>query len=263
MYNGLLDHRWSYNMQINKEMMIKIMGPIAESEDLKVSLFIVSKKDPRLKKLNLDPTLAPEKRAAKLRQWAEEQRFVAVIEMGDKVFAHANEKFAQQLEKQQDLSIEGKKVAVKTLTDDESEKLSLLGENFEDYLLTEVDESEAKEEGKHKEVSAFVDSRYQLREYLALNRLISDKIYMDHVIARMENVPGEVILNCLKRFEEARREDQRQKEADEKHHRIKDQEIQKSILKEEIKQGEIKNTQKKHETLSQSEKRVKRTRGTI
>src|SRR5436309_488931 len=101
-------------MQIDKTVLEKIMGPIAAGEqEVKVSLFIASKKDPRLKKLDLDPSLSPAQRAEKLRKWAQDHRFVAVIEMGDKVFAHAHAKYAEQLKNQQDLAIDGKKVSVK------------------------------------------------------------------------------------------------------------------------------------------------------
>lgn len=219
-------------MPIDRVDFEKIMGNSLTGNDseMKISLFIVSKKDPRLKKLELGK-LNREQRAEKLHKWAQDYRFVAVIEMGDTIFAHTHAKFAEQLG-QKEISIEGKKVTVKSLSDEEANQLSIVGQTFEEYVLKESEEEKTEGKDSSKEhMSAF---RSTIRQYFAENRLVSDQMWMKHVIARMENIPGQIILECLRRIDEARREQEKQKAADEKYFDIKKQDIKKTILKEEV-----------------------------
>ncbi len=244
-------------MQVNKEVFEKIMGPVGSVDlDIKVSLFIVSKKDPRLKKLDLSG-LTPQQRVEKLQKWAQNHRFVAVIQMGDQVFAHANAQVAEKLESK-GVSLDGKKVAIKALTDEESEKLAAVGKAFEEYAIAEAKEEEKTEKQKDRERRSQAISR----EYAAL---INDPArfheYIDRVIARMDNVPGQVILQCMKRFEEARREEQKQAEADAKHYRIVEDEIKKGIKKEEIKKEEIVAKAQQQSHVGEDAQRVNRIRG--
>lgn len=233
-------------MQLDRKIIENIMGPIGEGQQVNVSLFIVSAKHPRLKKLDLDPHLSPEARAKKLHKWAQEHRFVAVIAMGDKVFAHANADYAAKLQGMKDLSIDGKKVSVKELTAEESDQLSSVGEAFEQYLLQESEEEEAA--GK-PEKAVLEPGRFEVRQFLSSQKLVSDQMHMDYVIASMQNVPGQVILNCLRQMSEARREAEKEKKEDEKRSDIKGQQIKKEILKREIIEGEIKGSQLKQDAV--------------
>ena len=249
-------------MKINKDIFEKIMGSIVEDDqEIKISMFVASKKNSGLKKLNLDK-LSPEQRAAKLHQWAQDHRFVAVIEMGDRVFAHVHAKYAEQLGNQKDLSVDDKKVLIKALTDEEADKLSLVGETFEAYVLSESEEATIQEEKEEKEETKEAAFAPRVaRQYLAMNLLISDKMQMEHLIARMGNIPDQVILNCLRQIAEARREQEKQKEADDKYFRIKDREIQKSIVRSEITKEEVRGQTKKNTIAKEDSQRLNRTRG--
>ncbi len=206
-------------MDIKPESIEKILGPMAtsEGEAIKVSLYIVSTKWPRLKKLDLS-NLNPEERAAKLKKWAEGNRFVAVVEMGDRVFAYANAEFAEKLQKQHDLSLDGKRVAVTDLSEDAYKYLSTIGEAFEDYLLnTPQEEQFTAIVTKEKQTEEKDQNLPPIRQYLAGKRLLSDQLYMiDALIAKMENIPHKVILSCLQRMNEIQREiAERQREDEE------------------------------------------------
>jgi hypothetical protein len=246
-------------MEINKKVLEKIMGPIVEGDqEIKVSLFIASKKNPRLKKLNLEKAISPEDRAAKLHKWAQDNRFVAVIEMGDKVFAHAHANVAERLGKQ-DLAIDGKKVSVKALSEEESKQLSIVGEAFEEFVLQVPEEKEEKE-NKEEAHAQYTGSISSIRQYLAESRLVSDQMHMHYLIARMQNIPGEVILDCLRRFNEALREEKKRKEENDKYFAIKEREIEKAIRRGEITKEEIKSQIGKQEAVAEDARRVRRTR---
>lgn len=236
-------------MKLDKGVLEKMMGPMAEGE-VNVSLFVVSAKHPRLKKLDLDPHLSPEKRAEKLHKWAQQHRFVAVIEIGDQMFAHTHANYADKLQGIEELSIGGKKVTIKALTDEEAEQLSSVGEAFEQYVL-----DEAKEEEKPAEASD-VQIRSEARQFLATQKLVSDQMHMNFVIASMQNVPGKVILDCLRLFSEARREAEKQKKEDQRRADIKEEVIRKDILKREIKTQVLKGEQ-----LEQQQEHIDQTRG--
>lgn len=243
-------------MEIKRQAVEKFLGPIAEDQmQIKVSLFVTSSKNQRLKKLNLE-RLTPEERAAKLHKWGQQHRFVAVVEMGDMVFANVHEKHAKQLRGLEDLTLNGKKVTVRDLTNEEADQLAAVGEAFEEYALQES-EKEKKEE---KEGSSF-NGRSMPREYLSKNRLISDQMHSNHLIGLMaKNRIGTIILNCMQKFNEAQREEKKQKEADDKYFDTKKSEIKKGVLREEIKQGEIKSQEQKQTIIEEDSQRINRLR---
>ena len=84
-------------MRIDKNLLAGIIGSIEGTGEVTVSLFIMLSKSSRLKKLDLDPNLSREERAEKLHKYAQQHRFVAVIEKGDQVFAHAHAEHAEKL----------------------------------------------------------------------------------------------------------------------------------------------------------------------
>lgn len=237
-------------MALDKLDISKIMGPVEGNSKMTVSLFVVSSKSPRLKMLDLNSPLSAEKRAEKLRKWAEGHRLVAVIEAGDQVFAHANERFAAQLAQQHDLSINGKKVTVKALSDEQYEQLALVDAAFEEYVKQHpIDEAKDL-------VEKSPDSQHEIRQYLATHRLVSDQTFVAYLVAKMQNLSDEIILNCLRKMAESNREVARRRKEAEKKREILKEAIEREILKEEILTYEI-----KQDELRADAARINRTRG--
>ena len=244
---------------INKAAIESLMGPLAEG-DIKVSLFIVSSKSPHLKKLNLD-NLSTEERTRKLHKWGQAYRFVAVIELGDMIFAHTYAKHAEKLQALEDLSLNGKKVAVKALTEEESQQLSAIGEAFEEHVLISSEE-ESKETEEESNQQSQANSGYVSYQYLARDRLMHPQLQTYFLIEHMvKRSLGKILSDCMQKYLEAQRELQKQKEADEKYYRIKQQEIKREILNSEIKQGEVKKQARNHQILNEDGKRLYHIRG--
>jgi exosome complex RNA-binding protein Csl4 len=227
-------------MEIKRAAVEKFLGPIAEDQmQIKVSLFVVSSKNHRLKKLSLE-NLTHEERAAKLHKWGQQDRFVAVIEMGDMVFANVHAKHAEQLQRSEDLTLNGKRVIVKALTDEEAAQLSAVGEAIESYALQKSEE----------EKSSISIGTLLPRQDLSTDRLISGQMQTHHLIGQIiKNHLDTIIINCLRKYNEAQREMQKRKEADDKYFDIKRNEIKKDILREEIKQGDIKDQEQKQRII--------------
>lgn len=239
-----------------KRLMGPMEGQVVGQEEMIVSLFIVSKKSPRLKMLDLSSRLNLDERTKKLHKWAQDHRLVAVIEKGDQVFAHANAKYANQLQNQQDLTINGKKVSsVTALSDEEYDQLAIVDAAFEEYVLQNPEEKKSAKSEKDSSAHSAV------REFLASNSLLSDQIHMAHLFSKMQNLPDQIILNCLKKMNESRREIEKQRREDQKKQDILKDEINKGIRKEEILKGEIKGQGLKGMILTENDERVNRTRG--
>ncbi len=241
-----------------KKLMGPLVGQVVGQEEMIVSLFIVSKKSPRLKMLDLSSKLNSDERSKKLHKWAQDHRLVAVIEKGDQVFAHANAKYANQLQSQQDLTINGKKVtSVNALSDEEYDQLAIVDAAFEEYVLHNPPVEEKKNAKPQNDSTA----HSAIREFLASNSLLSDQIHMAYLFSKMKNLPDQIILNCLVKMTESRREIEKQRKVDQRKQDILQDEIKKGIRKEEIVKGEIKGQDLKGSILSENEERVNRTRG--
>lgn len=249
-------------MSIEKKVLEKVMGPIVandQNQGIEVSLFIVSKKKPGLKQLNLH-NLSSEERVKKLQKWAQDNRFVAVIKMGDDIFAHVHAQTAEKLQKQDDLTIDGsKKITVKALSDEEAAKLS--AEVFEEFINESTEKVKEKKDEKEKEQDHNPALRYAIRQYLASKSLVSDQTYTDYAIAKMQNMPGKIMLDCMRRLEEARREEQKQKEADDKYFEVKHREIEKQRQKQTIIQEDTKVQGQRREAVALDVQHVVRVRG--
>ncbi len=237
-------------MEINPEVLNKILGPIkfGDEEAIKISLFIASNKSPGLKKLDLT-NLTPEKRAEKLHRWAEGHRFVAVIEMSDKIYAHAQAGFAEKLKGRQDLTVNGKKVEVNALTEEQYQRLSAVGEAFEEYLLLTPQEEQKNEEL----VSESRDNLTFLRQYFSRNWIPTEYKNIDAFIARMENVPHKVIMNFLRRMSEMQREIEEQKKEQEEQRDIEKTEEKRQLIKRRIVKQEIVNNEIVQEEIAKSD----------
>lgn len=216
-------------MEIHEKLIRDLAGPHTGDGDVKVSLFIVSAKYPRLKKLDL-ADLSPDERLRKLNKWAEQHRFVALIEKGDQAFAHLSAEHAKRLQPSEDITIDGKSrnVAVTSLTDEDYEQLAAVGEAFKQYVKEQNEEEKT-------EKSADLDSyRSEARQFFSTHKLVSDQMHMDYLIASMQNLPSKVILNFLRRWSEAQREEAKQQEDTQKRQTIKDGIIHKEITNHEI-----------------------------
>lgn len=212
-------------MEIDRINLEKIRGIVGAQEGVvQATLFVISAKDRGIKKLDL-VGLTPKERADKLHKWGQQDRFVAVIEIGDQMFAHAHAKHAERLQGIEELSIDGKKVTVKALTDEEAEQLSAVGEAFEEFVLEE--EKGAKE-------TPDTGSVREIRQFFAPKALISDKMQSHFVILSMQVLNGQMILNCQYQLSKAQRQEQAEKRDDERRADIIDGIRKKDILKREI-----------------------------
>lgn len=226
-------------MNIKIEAMNQILSPLGlQGSDIAVSLFIVSKRAPRLKRLDLGE-LSSDEKVTKLRKWAQDNRFVAVVERGEVAYALASPQFAESLQNQPDLSINGKKVAVKALTETEVERLSSIGEAFEECLkVSPEEELQEESEDRSKEQQEAV-SRQQLREYLARAALLSDAIKMDYLILQMQNIPEKIKLAFLRKMQEMNRLIERRKKEDDLREEARNADIRRDDLRSRVRKEDI------------------------
>lgn len=234
-------------MQLDKKMLEKIGNPVSVGGDFQISLFVVSKKTPRLKKLDLDTHLTSKQRAEKLHKYGQENRFVAVIEMGDQVFAHANAKYAEQLQNKDDLTINGKNVSVKALSDEDYDQLSMIAAAFEESIHQETENSEIDAETP------------AIRQFFSKHRLVSDQMFTDHMIVR--NFSDQVVLKFLRQVNESLLEAARQRRADNRIADIQNDELKKEITKIEVQRQEIKSGTIKQTFVPDDIERTNLTRG--
>lgn len=219
---------------IEKSAIDKFILPLEGQDDVgTISLFMVSTKDSSLKKLNLD-RLSLEERREHLKAWGRENRFVLVIEKGDNLFAHVHNKYAQDLKECEALSFGGRKVTVKALSDEEAAQLSAIGEACEDQIA-EKEEEKSEEKVERQNIYSY-SSAYQLvfgkgGEVSNPTRFLVGQLVKHHL--------SQILIDCMKRFEEARRELEKQKEASDKKSEILREEIKKEILRGGVKKEEI------------------------
>ncbi|MCE2983256.1 MAG: glycoside hydrolase family 127 protein [Parachlamydia sp.] len=223
-----------------------------------VNLFIASKKKPTLKKMDLTQ-LTLEQKLRKLNSWSKDQRFVAVVERGDVVFAFTSPHFAENLQSQHDLTVNGKKVAVKALSDQETDRLNAIVETFEDFVrLNPEEEIEDEKEEERARARRENDTR-AVKDNLARANLLSAAL-MDYLILHMQNIPNKIKKAFLKKMEEVRREQERvNKELDikdeQRQQEIKQNDLKKRVVQEDIIKVEIKSqTRRVVETAAASKK---------
>lgn len=224
-------------IQINKRALEPFMGPIGPiPSEASAFLFIISTKNQRLKKIDLDH-LNPIERKEKLKKWGKELRFVAVIEKADQVFVHLHETRAEQFKNQADLTFKGKKITVESLTDKQAEELAIVGQAFEQYLAKQ---DEKKEVGKDSGQGLESLTGFFPNEFFAFKNLICDKTQI-HLLFNMvfASQMNNIINRHLERVREARLEEKRLKEADDKANDIKVDEINRDILRTDVRKTEI------------------------
>ncbi|MBA2369251.1 MAG: hypothetical protein H0V82_09545 [Candidatus Protochlamydia sp.] len=237
----------------------QILKPAGLSgEGIRVDLFIASKKRPQLKKLDL-ADLSPAERIKKLHNWSKDNRFVAVVEKGDMVYAFISPQFVESLQSQPDLAINGKKVSIKPLSEMEAKRLSSVAETFEEFVRLNPEEEIEDEQEEEKSEARRETSQNYLKESLARAQLLSGTV-MDFLILQMRNVPEKIKLAFLKKMGEMRNEiDRRKKEQDikdgAKHETIKHQDLKKRIVHDEVTREEIKEQNQKLEQVASSVKK--------
>ena len=222
-------------MRINPDSVANIL-PDFNAKD-KVSLFVYSK---GLKKIDLDH-LSPVDRRAKLQNLAKDSRFVAVVEKGDTLFAFASTKLAEQLQGQQDLSIDGKRVSVKGLSDSEYDRLSEVGRAIESYieLNPHHEVQEEHREGKSRNSEAHLLTSYQTKFHL------KNLTTFDKVILNLIKSDHKIIMSMLNKWNEASKEEAKKTKED----NLKKREASQDLLKREIYRGILKEEIKKEEQL--------------
>lgn len=246
-------------VEIKKTSIPKFLGPLTEGHlDVKVSLFVVSDTDSRLTRLDLGK-LTSKERAAKLREFAEQSRFVAVIEMGDMVFAHAHAKYAAQLQGMTDLTLDGRKMTVKTLSDDESAQLSAIGEAFEKHVMNKDEEISQAAGNKDHDLA----SQTMPRQYHARTRLVSDQTNPTQFLIQQmfQRDLGKIITECMRKYSEEQRELQKIHEAEDRRSDIQRTVIKRDILRDDVKTDEIKRQELKHTIIDEDAQHFDQTRG--
>lgn len=242
-------------MNINGNFLDKLGGaqPELSTQSIQVSLFVVSKNNPRLKKLDLSG-LRSEQRLQKLRQLAEENRLVAVIQIGNEVFAHAHKNMSKQLESQKDLTINGKAVSVKTLNEEEYQQLAQMA--LEESSAKDDQEVEKEKEHGDKSMSF---SSYSSTRY-AFGVKSGHPLRVDHVIARIKLSVDQILLNVIRRMEEVRQE-QKEAEMEQKYFETRKEHIRKNQQKSEITKEAIKHQELETDKVVEHVEHVQRTRG--
>jgi hypothetical protein len=226
-------------MNIHSDILKKIIEPVSpltDKKNIQVSLFVVGKKAASLKKINFKGITSE-----RLKRWKIDQRFVTIIETNESVYAHASEKFAQLLQQQDNLSVNGKRVSVSALSESEYHRLD---EVFEDYLCLSSEEDVKQEESQENAEMRQENAQTQLKQYFARYRLLSNQMIMHFLIAQMKNIPSKIVLLCLQKMNEHARQQaqlarEERKIKDLKQHYILKTEIKKDQLKREILTEEI------------------------
>lgn len=209
-------------MKVDNEFFDRVKVSLVEgkSQELSFTLHIVSKKGSKIKEL--DP------------QWNEEQwvnkkaRLVVIATIGQEMFALTHAQHAVKLD---DLAIEGKKVSVKALTAEEAQQLAEAVEMF----VISASAVEQEEDPKVTKPAVFRSRQAGLHAFVYdKNKLVSYETQTVTFLARMKNEVAEIILDCLKRMDETRREDKKQQEIEDKHNRIRNSEIRRADARLEI-----------------------------
>ncbi|MBA3721502.1 MAG: hypothetical protein H0W88_03780 [Parachlamydiaceae bacterium] len=214
----------------------KLVGDIPKNErhTTKVGLFVIADRTFVLTQIDLKDFLDKDK-ADQLHQWGKENRLAAVTFKGAEVFAHVSPQMSKQLDKSS-LDIEGKKVVVKTLSDDEYAELSNIGEIARIMLEGEIPVAEAEE--KVNETPMYERTSKASHSDMSYIQVVGMFLRM------MGKIPEKIKMNILKRWQENLRdiEARKKEEAKEKQkkiHNIDLQQTDRSILKEQVKQKEI------------------------
>lgn len=223
--------------------------PLIKGQEPVVSLFVVSKGDYRLRKLNLSNPYS-ELKPEELHQCVEEQRLLAVIAIGEKMCGYANTKFIDELSQQnRQLSFEGMAVEVSALSDEDYTSLSSVVNAIFDQCVTAAEEEKAeekKEEETHDHANHGLAHTYLSRAPHEVHlKPLKDSVLLD--VAKKE---GEIISKIIEDSAKAREELKERQKEDDKQQRILASEIKREVLKKEIENEEIKKSELRQSDIS-------------
>jgi hypothetical protein len=220
---------------------------LQNDQPIEVSLYIISTTHLSIKQIDLKH-LSLEKRLAKLQKWAKGDRFVAIIEKGDQVYAHVSPRVAKALEeKHQSLNFHGKEVEIKSLSEESYKSLSKISEAFIDLLARELDQGVQKDEKESPRlpVSQSIKTRY----YVDLR----DPIFNSNQIVRwmivMRDIQNKAKSRILRQMQEDIIEQSKQNAERAKKKRIENQLIDRDILKRQILSNQINQEQIKSQII--------------
>ncbi|CAF24367.1 hypothetical protein [Candidatus Protochlamydia amoebophila] len=206
--------------------------------EVAANLFVVSKKNNRLKKIDLTRDLE------KIEKWAENNRFVAVVEKGDQTFICASSQIVESLKKQNELNIEGKQLSYCVLSDDDSERMSAIA-----MEALNLSENSLENEKKDHKIPPHETTKSFVRDYLAKISTKKDQtMTIDCLIYKMKNIPGKQILKFLRDMQETRNEQERRKKEDLIRQEVKSIDLKHAIFKKEILKNEVKKSEIKAQT---------------
>lgn len=247
------------DFKITQKEMGQFMGmlpsDIGQDEGIfKVSLFVVSSKGQYsgIKQLNFDG-LSQEKRAEKLKKYAQEMRFVAVVEIGDTIFVNVRAQYAKEVKSIDSPDLSHKSFTIQELTDDQAAQL---GEVFEKYLLP-VDKENLQKDEKESEKKTRglgVGNSYRKNgQSEGTTSRVSSQMLIQQMV---KNDLGKIITNCMKKYADNQREEKLKKEADDQAYEIKRSEIRKQELKKEIKDQGIKEQEQANRIVKEGKKKA-------
>lgn len=228
---------------------IKIEHPQAGM--VEASLFIISLKSPRLKIVNLNAlaSLDEAARSVKLEKWKAAHRFVSVIELVDKIYIEANQKYVEKLQNPKELVIEGKDIdvegksfEVKSLKDEESEEFFKSIQHI--FTTTVVPPAQDPED---KKVAAPAKSPAN-SSLLGLNRGTITRP-VDQLLVNFTLGFSKIVNKILDNMRESNEEDRVQQKRSEERRRIERENLKDDILKDEIKSDRIKTEEIKKKTI--------------
>lgn len=188
--------------------------------DAKASLYIVSSNNSSLKHLRLQ-NFSSENRDD-LQKWGKENRFIFVVEVGNKIFAHMHKDYAQHEQLLKDPIFEKKCVSIHTLSDEEAAMLAdQIHAMVEKILETEL-KPDKKENIRPKENKILLKDP----NGVSLSKSDSHSSANQHnIILKFKNKLAELTLNLIRKQNEERRESA--KEDDKR-------DLEKKIIKDEI-----------------------------
>ncbi len=203
-----------------------------QNQPVEVCLYVTTKAF-RLKVVNLDELRAG-KYTHKVSKWKDADRFVVVMKHIDgSLFAYAQAKIAEQMQKNKDLTIEGKSVVVKSLSDDEYQQLLSISE-----ILQGIDAEKTNETGviKPQKVTSPREI-YAPKTHASADSMVH--LSTEMTLGQIQNRPAEIIRAFLDSVMQERRVEQARAEEDRKRQSIREQELAKEILKKEVTQDEV------------------------
>jgi hypothetical protein len=201
--------------------------PENEREGTKISFIVFSNTNHSFQHIDRHDFL---NRSKELQQWGAENRLSIVARKGDEIFAYVSPQLAMKREAAPLLEIDGLKVKVKTLSEEEYKQMTLAGEAFRLILEQEATLAHLAEKKEHHGSTPAPSPTVIIKNYAQQKQKF---------LQAMERVPEKIKAILLRRWEENLIEIEHQKREEDKKradksHSIKEDEIEKSTRRIEI-----------------------------